>query len=274
MLGLTEVTAALQGRPVQEGPKGALVVPGIDPDGLHEAWRSAHALLPVTGRWPILVTTDWDEDVVAPSPFDDEAQTALAALDHAARTVDPWLHYRRDDDEDPEVESSFYTEGFYGVDVTAHVQPAIGPGAGAQQVLRAAYDHVLSDPELTGRVRERTRNAVSTDFWFKPDEVSLLLLPTASPWLAPFWVDFYGALHGIDDFAAALWQWHRRWDVRLVASWDTMLQFEVHRPPVPGDDAWTAARQLLALGPDFDIHEWELAVAVTSGDAWFVHNRP
>jgi hypothetical protein len=53
-----------------------------------------------------------------------------------------------------------------------------------------------------------------------------------------------------------------------------MLQFEVHRPPASGDDAFTAARQVLALSPSVDIHQWELAVAMSAGDAWFLHNRP
>lgn len=53
-----------------------------------------------------------------------------------------------------------------------------------------------------------------------------------------------------------------------------LLQFEVHRPPVPGDDAFTAARQLLAQSRNTDILQRELAIAITAGDAWFVHDRP
>jgi hypothetical protein len=57
VLGLSEVAALLQGTPlamlpVGDGPSGALVVSGIDPARLHDAWRAAFALLPVTGRWP------------------------------------------------------------------------------------------------------------------------------------------------------------------------------------------------------------------------------
>jgi hypothetical protein len=53
-----------------------------------------------------------------------------------------------------------------------------------------------------------------------------------------------------------------------------MLQFEVHRPPAPGEDAFTAARQVLALSPNVDIDQWELAVAMRAGNARFLHNRP
>jgi hypothetical protein len=234
----------------------------------------AHRLLAVTGRWPVLITTDYHEDLLEPTPFGARAAAALADLDRAARRADPWPLFQQSDDGPPEVELPFYTQGFYGVDVTAAVLPNVGPDVGTQQLLRAAYDHVRSDPGLTAQVVQRTRDVVSTDYWYVPDEVSLLLLPTASPWLAPYWISFYGALGHEQELAAVLWQWHERWDVRPVACWDTMLQFEVGRPPAPGEDAWTAARQVLALARNFDIHQWELAVAVTVGDAWFVHNRP
>lgn len=178
------------------------------------------------------------------------------------------------DDGPPEVELSFYTGGLHGVDVTADVLPTVPPDVGTQQLLRAAYDHVLADPRLTDEVLQRTRSVVSTDYWYQPDDASLLLAPTASPWLAVARLGFYGALGHEDKLAAVLRQWHERWDARPVACWGTMLQFEVHRKPLPGDDAWTAARQVLALSPNIDILQWELAVAIVAGDAWFVHNRP
>jgi hypothetical protein len=282
VLALAEVTAALRGTsladlPVGDGPAGALVVSGIDSedsDSLLRAWRVAHGLLPVTGRWPVLMTTDGVEDLEDQTPLDAEAAMELRSLDRAARIVDPWPTFQRWDDGPPDVELSFYTQGFYGVDVTAEVLPRVVPDVGRQLLLRAAYDRVLSDADLTAQVLERTRGVLSTDCWYVPDNVSLLLLPTALPWLAPDWINFYGALGHREAFAAALWQWHERWDARLVACWGTMLQFDVHRPPQLGDDAWTAARQLLALAPNFDIHQWELAVAISIGDAWFVHNRP
>ena len=125
-------------------------------------------------------------------------------------------------------------QGFHGVDVTAQVLPEVGPDVSTQQLLRAAYDYVLSDPGVTARVLERTRDVVSTNYWHVPDEVALLLLPTAAPWLASYWMGFYGALEHERELAAVLWQWHERWDVRPVACWDTMVQFAVRRPPKPG----------------------------------------
>ena len=282
MLGLPETFAALRatalaGLPLREGPAGALVVSGFaagDSAALLRAWQAAHALSQLTGRWPLLCATDVGEDLLEPSPLDGETRAELADLDRAAREVDPWPFFQRADDGPLEVEPPFYTEGLHGVDVTAEVLPTVGPDVSTQQLLRAAYDYVLSDPGVTARVLERTRDVVSIDYWYEPDEVALLLLPTASPWLASYWMGFYGALAHDQELAAVLWQWYERWDVRPVACWDTMVQFVVHRPPTPGEDAFTAARQVLALSPNVDVLQWELAVAMSACDAWFLHNRP
>jgi hypothetical protein len=71
-----------------------------------------------------------------------------------------------------------------------------------------------------------------------------------------------------------LWQWEQRWGARLVACRDTMLQFVVERPPAPGEQAWELAGQIRALARNLDMDRWELAVALTEGDAWFIDNRP
>ncbi|GGO20839.1 hypothetical protein [Micromonospora parathelypteridis] len=49
---------------------------------------------------------------------------------------------------------------------------------------------------------------------------------------------------------------------------------QVGRRPTPGDEAWTVAGQLKALAPNLELSQWEVAVALPAGDAWFVHNRP
>ncbi|XVV13968.1 DUF4253 domain-containing protein [Actinoplanes sp. CA-131856] len=282
MLGLPETRSAvrdtaLAGLPIREGPAGALVVSGFGADdsaALLRVWQAAHALTQVTGRWPLLCATHEAEDLLEPSPLDGTTRAELADLDWAARTVDPWPFFQQADDGPPEVELSFYTEGLHGVDITSEVLPTVRPDVSTQQLLRAAYDYVLSDPRVTARVFERTRDMVSIDSWYVPDQVVLLLLPTVSPWLASYWTAFYGALEHERELAAVLWQWHERWTVRPVACWDTMMQFVVHRPPAPGNDAFTAARQVLALSPNVDILQWELAVAMPAGDAWFLHHRP
>ncbi len=74
------------------------------------------------------------------------------------------------------------------------------------------------DPVLTARVLGTVRHVVRTDSWHVPGEVWLLLLPTASSWLAPRWIGFYGTLGDEHDLAAVLWQWHQRWTAARQSS--------------------------------------------------------
>ncbi|GAA0812005.1 DUF4253 domain-containing protein [Spirilliplanes yamanashiensis] len=106
--------------------------------------------------------------------------------------------------------------------------------------------------------------------------MQLVLLPTTSQWLAPAWVSYFGAAreNGYPAWAAALRQWDERWGAALVAAWGTMLQFVTERRPAPGPQAWDLAGQLMAIGGSLQCEQWQLALALTRSDAWFVHDRP
>jgi hypothetical protein len=162
-----------------------------------------------------------------------------------------------------------------GVDLTALVSDVALPTP-RQALERALYDRLLADADPYAQVLGSVRFVTQTDYWYTPDSVLLMLLPTSDVRSSGYWVDFYGALtrEYQQKLAEVLAQWHHRWDARLVASWGTMLQFQVGRRPAPGDEAWTAAGQLKALAPNLDLSRWEVAVALPAGDAWFVHNRP
>jgi hypothetical protein len=69
-------------------------------------------------------------------------------------------------------------------------------------------------------------------------------------------------------------QWEQRWGAALVAAWGTMLQFTAQRRPEPGPQAWKLAGQLMAVGGSLQCEQWQLAIALTRGDAWFLHDRP
>ncbi|GAA0811136.1 DUF4253 domain-containing protein [Spirilliplanes yamanashiensis] len=96
----------------------------------------------------------------------------------------------------------------------------------------------------------------------------------------PAWVSYYGAStpdrDGYGAWAAAMRQWQRRWGAELVAAWGTMLQFVVSRQPPPGERAWELAGQHMALGQSLmmGLTQWQLAFALATGDAWFLHSRP
>ncbi|MEU8157428.1 DUF4253 domain-containing protein [Micromonospora sp. NPDC048986] len=280
---LAQVEAAfvgtpLAGLPIGHGPSGTLLVADVDPDRLHEVWQAADALVPVIGRRPVMVTDDFDDALTIRSePERGPSESELRAFVEAAASCEPWLTYRHhsEDHQVDEDEIEFYARGTTGVDLSALVPDVVLP-APLPVLERALYDGLLADADLHAQVLGNVRLVTQTDYWYTPDSVLLMLLPTSDVRASAYWVDFYGALTEEEHqgLAEVLARWRHRWDARLVASWDTMLQFQVGRRPTPGDEAWAAAGQLKALAPDLELSQWEVAVALPAGDAWFVHNRP
>ncbi|MEV0717139.1 DUF4253 domain-containing protein [Asanoa sp. NPDC050611] len=283
MTDLEDIEAAFEGGflgglPAAHGPAGTVLIADVEPTEVLETWQAAHALIAVTGRWPLLVADEWSDCVPRPEPDPRQpGQQELAALDAAARTVDPWTRFEHWSGEDgPETvdEVPNYARGYHGIELGEDVLLRAPVPSTGRELERWVYDRVLADPALAARVRDRVGYVVRTDYWFTPSSVTLALLPAADPWLAARWISFHGAEQNTRELAAVLWQWHRRWDARPVASWGTMLQFTVERPPAPGDDAWAAAGQILGLAGNLSMARWELAAALPGGPAWFLHNRP
>ncbi|MEU8158687.1 DUF4253 domain-containing protein [Micromonospora parva] len=272
------VGTPLAGLPIGHGPAGTILVADVDPDRLYEAWRAADALVPVTGRRPVLVTDDFDDGLtIRPEPEQGPSESELRAFAEAAASSAPWLSYRHYS-EDQQVEQSeidYHARGTTRVDLSALVSDVALPTP-VPVLERAMYDRLLTDADLHAQVLGKVRLVTQTDYWFTPDSVLLMLVPTSDVRSSAYWVDFYGALtcEHQRKLAEVLAQWRHRWDARLVASWGTMLQFQVGRRPTPGDEAWVAAGQLKALAPSLDLRRWEVAVALSAGDVWFVHNRP
>ncbi|MCG5435963.1 DUF4253 domain-containing protein [Micromonospora foliorum] len=268
----------LAGLPIGHGPSGTVLVADVDPDRLHEIWQAADALVPVTGRRPVMVTDDFDDTLtIRPEPEQGPSESELRAFAEAAASSEPWLTYRHhsEDHQVDEDEIEFYARGTTGVDLTALASDVVLPTP-LPVLERMLYDRLLTDADLHAQVLGKVRLVTQTDYWYAPDSVLLMLLPTSDVRGSAYWVDFYGALDLEDQqrLGEVLEQWRHRWDARLVASWGTMLQFQVGRRPTPGDEAWAAAGQLKALAPNLELSRWEVAVALPAGDAWFVHNRP
>ncbi|MGW5556973.1 DUF4253 domain-containing protein [Micromonospora sp. NPDC003944] len=268
----------LAGLPIGHGPSGTLLVPDVDPDRLHEVWQAAEALVPVTGRRPVMVTDDFDDALaIRPEPEPGPSETELRAFAEAAAASDPWLAYRHysEDHQVDEGEIAYHACGATGVDLTALAADVVLPTP-LPTLERALYDRLLTDADLHAEVLDDVQLVTRTEYWYTPDSVLLMLLPTSDVRSSAYWVDFNGAL--TPDYqqklAEVLAQWRHRWDARLVASWGTMLQLQVGRRPTPGDEAWAAAGQLKALAPNLELSRWEVAVALPAGDAWFVHDRP
>ncbi|MEV0719608.1 DUF4253 domain-containing protein [Asanoa sp. NPDC050611] len=279
---LDQLEAAFAGTPlagltIGHGPAGTVLLPHVDPDRLHEVWQAADALAPAVGRRPILVTDDFDDALrMWPQPQPGPSDSELRAFAEAAEGSDPWAAYRHysEDDHVDEGGAKYYARN-RSVDLTALVSDVALPTT-RPEFERELYDRLLADGDLHAQVLDSVRYVTQTDYWYTPDSVLLMLVPTDDVRGSGYWVDFWGAL--TRDYqvmlAEVLAQWRQRWDARLVASWGTMLQFQVGRRPTPGDDAWSAAGQLKALAPNLELRRWEVAVALPAGDAWFVHSRP
>ncbi|MBO3743496.1 DUF4253 domain-containing protein [Actinoplanes flavus] len=268
----------LAGLPIGHGPAGTVLVTDVDPDHLYEVWQAAETLAPTIGCRPVLVTGDFNPTLgIQPRPAPGPPEPELRAFARAAESSEPWTTYRHYSEDElvhaGELES--YARGMTGIDATALVADVPLPTS-LPELERALYDRLLADAGLHARVLDRVRLVTQTEYWYTPDSVTLMLTPTVDVRTSGYWVDFYGALtrECREKLAEVLARWRHRWDARLVAAWGTMLQFQVGRPPTPGDEAWIAAGQLKALAPNLELSRWEVAVALPSGDAWFVHHRP
>ncbi len=226
--------------------------------------------MPITGRWPVFTLPG----VLGHEPDADE----LADLVQVVQTLDPWSvyrRYRRDDVQDQgDVER--YVQTFLGDDMLTRAIEELTPPTTSAALQRWTYDTLIADGQLASRAFSGSEYLVGTARWHTPPQVQLVLLPTTSQWLAPAWVPYFGADrdNGIPALAAAIWQWEQRWGAALIAAWGTMLQFTAQRRPQPGPPAWELAGEQLAVGGSLQCEQWQLAIALTRGDAWFLHDRP
>jgi hypothetical protein len=271
---LDEVAAALRGTPLEghrvvEGLGGTMLVEDVAPTDILKSWRAAPSAVPVTGRWPVL--TGVGELYHEPEP--DE----VAALERAARAVDPWSIYPNwGDDPVGSDDLRWHVWDVGGVDLLARAAQELPLPTTRLAVERWVWETILADPVLAEAGDSIAASYVGTRTWYTPAEVQLVLLPTPVQWLAPAWISYFGAARpdGQAGLAAAIRQWEHSWSAELVACWATMLQFVVNRPPAPGPGAWQLAKQLKAVGGNLDMPPWQLALAVTRSNAWFLHDRP
>jgi hypothetical protein len=272
-----EIAAALTGTVLQEYPveeiDGNIFVISIGGDEVETAWRAARQAVAQTGRWPVAIV-EADLDDVVP-------QDELMRLNELAQRIDPWPYFPRWTSDFERViscaEATRTVEAWLRVDLSEQLQARLPQTTTQSHFERVVYDLLVSQPHLTGPVQSHLDYLRSARNWHVPGrDVELLLLPTASPWLAPAWLSYFGALSpdGVESLTAAMWQWHSHHGAELVANWRTMLQFVVDRPPAHGDQAWTLARQIKAVGGSLQDPDWLLAFALPDCQHWFLHDRP
>ena len=270
-IAATLTGTVLEAYPVEETDGDAFVI-GIGGEDVETAWRAARRAVPQTGRWPVAVSHTWLADIT---------QAELARLDELARRIDPWPYFARWESDFgatiSRVEAASSLQGWLQVDLSEQLAARVPETTTWSDVNRVVYDLLVAQPHLAGPVQPHLKYLRGTRKWYVPDDgVDLLLLPTALPWLAPAWLSYFGASEhvGVESLIASLWQWHRDHSAQLVASWGTMLQFVVDRPPSPGDRAWTLARQINAVGGSLQDPDWLLALALPECGHWFLHDRP
>ncbi|SDZ63634.1 protein of unknown function [Asanoa ishikariensis] len=269
----------LDGLSIEEGLGDTWVVTGVDKSQLLPAWRAARAATAQTGRWPVLAMVD--------GQWLDPEREQIEALEHAARTVDPWaVHQWSGADAHSLIEPDqlhLWLPDFLGQDATQQARQDLRPPTTPVAVQRWTWERLLADPTALEQAWPHTAPYVGTRCWFTPLEgADVVLLPTPVQWLAPAWFDYWGAISlgnrggdpGRDGLAAAIRQWEQQWGAELVASWGTMLQFVVSRQPALGEQAWQLALQHLAVGGSLETPAWKLALALTRSDAWLLHDRP
>lgn len=267
--GLTEAlrSTPLAGHRVDEAPGGCLRILGLDPHDVLPAWRAARSVLPLTGRRPVFRTNEFGAlDGARPGP-----RGSLADLDRAARATDPFEDPGAWPDEPlEEDELCLYVPTFEGVVLPTEelTSPTLW------SVDRWVYDRVIADPALREQAEQRTNHLVGPSFWYEPESVELWFLPITEPHLVTGWVDFFGTLGHDEHLAAALHQWHQAWGAELVAAWGTMLQLVAARRPTPGDEAWNLAHQHKSFASHQDADRWQIALALSRSDEWFLHSRP
>lgn len=261
----------LDGLPLVEHEGGAVTIGGVNGAEVLAAWQVARDAMPVTGRRPVACPADGDHGPIVVDDFD-QLQREIA-------DTDPWAVFN------PSWSTS---DGPVTVDDLA---PLLHPVAGLDLRLRAfqdltfpttmpilhrwVYDQILADPAALVAELQRVRVYTRVEFWYEPNEgVELMLLPTTLVPPAVAWLHYFGAAGEEAALGAGFAQWADRWGAEPVASWGTMLQFVVERRPARGDEAWELAGQLQAVGGSLQMDQWELALALTVGDKWFLHDRP
>lgn len=274
-----------------------------NPKQIEANWRVARALLPQTGRWPLITTTHSAENAGS-------LQANLLEADFFSR-----FYYEEapqfEKNPDPEIitpkalrmqaDTADYLPAFQ-----AYIQERDGDypldlymdtiaqdcrdrvGTPKRKEINAAHDSgkfkTYYDNErwldrweqaqgYTHDVQEARQD------WYEPESTVMLFLPTSNGWDALAYLNWYGTSDIGSEYYIALGRsWEKRFGAELVAHYGTILQCVVSRPPQSLDEAWPLAcehdmssESTLALS---GIHLRDYAHALIGWNRWFLHERP
>lgn len=259
----------LEGRKVRQLGR-CRVLPDVSDLDVRTAWQAARDALPRPGRWPLAMTS-WSDDPTElwlgePGP----AQVEQFTADLEGR--DPWSDREVWVDDLP-VEADELRRWWGGRFPAELIDRALRELPMPTTVPawdRWLFTELQRDPALQALVP--VDDLVGTQRWFDPESWVLVLLPTDRSELAPLYADFHGGTG--PGLGAVLRDWRDRWGAELVASWGTMLQLLVARPPQDLESAYELAGQIKTVAGSEQSMRYELALALTRSDAWFLHDRP
>ncbi|NJL97381.1 MAG: DUF4253 domain-containing protein [Synechococcaceae cyanobacterium SM2_3_2] len=298
--------SAWQGRAVIELPildtgESALALQ-IERDEVEDAWQTARALVPQTGRWPIATVcwsharSGWVEQmqdadffsrfgfIAPPNAENTDPQTILTAANDADITAflrekkaaaEDWF-----DELDAMIQSELaITAGIYGGSPSLEeVYQALGqntPAITPDQVDRWLLDweQKQEDPH------EDWQRHLE---WYSPqpqDPIALLFLPITCSWDALAYLSWFPTEYqGTENYSALGRSWQERYGAELVAHYGTMLQCYVSRPPNTIQAAWDLAQEQILIAPCTTLLSGiplrHHALALLHFDRWFLHERP
>lgn len=292
-----ELTRALRGTSI-EGSKlqQCWYAPGLPPayglevsnDRILDAWAQMHALMPVTGHYPVIAPR-CDFEILRTEEPDAVADAWLAASRHRS--------FEEGSEQVPPREDE---TGLFDWLLSSQERPGhplgktlrqFGAAPTNAEVLKlrergvlqtdADLERWLLDWELE-RFGEQALVCMRPEYvnWFHPEpyeDYVLHLAPTAAMWEAAVYSDvrMLGERRGL---ATRCRDWHDRYGAELVASSSTMMQMTVTRGPADIDEAFDLALEQFHFSRDIlilpDVSLREHARALLALDCWFFHWKP
>lgn len=292
-----ELTRALRGTSIE----GAALQPrwyapglppawGIEVDNDHilAAWDEMHALLPVTGCYPVVcpradfeVLREGEPDAAADAWLADAVASGLAQAREQAPERDgeaalfDWLRHSEARPGHPLGET---LRRFGAAPTNAEVLTLRERGVLETD---ADFECWLLHWELE-RFGEQALVCTQTDYldWFHPapyDEYVLQLVPARAMWDAAAYTGV--GMHGDRRGAATRCrEWHARYGAELVVNASTMMQMKVTRRPQDIDEAFALALDQRRFSPDIlvlpGVSVRDHARALLVLDRWFFHWKP
>lgn len=273
--------------PLTDGNHSFLI--SCEPEEIEAAYLAARSVVDRTGRWPVVTAGWW-----AGKPLADELDEGriwplgdllppLSGVELEARVQARWVEldsYRFDDHWAELRHHLAATEERMGRSPSeAEVRAALGVDPGELTLDRWLFDW---ERQQAAPGHDDTDRVSGRDEWFTPvgQPCGVVLMPTATPWIAAGMLDFYGTeTRAETPFLFALLQrWNSLWGAEVVASFGTMLEFSVERPPTDPSDLIQLAVEHFAMAPCTlqlpGISVREYARYLRGGDSWFLHERP